>query len=384
MIKLINISLLILFISSCKIKLEEVLLYDEYEQPKQQEKIKPVIYSDAEGTMWNSLFNCGEFGISKEAYFKGKASIKISWDKNLGCEWIGFGNSFNNWQPANIQDLMNTKALSFFVRTQIGQVNSLPIVASLEDFSGGGSYLFIDCEKYLKGLSIDTSWQQIIVPLWDFPINNEVENDGIDISSIKQFKFQLEGAGKFYIDEISLIEYSKNKHETMQLEVENMKPKGITKQIIYQEGKLKESGWGTGEKICHTLKETSDAPGNRCIEWKYETKDCNWAQWGINWNDWYQINFRGLIEQCSLEFKVRTTPNALFYIAVEDFKGNSSAISIPSKSSQNFSNWTTVKIPLSDFKLKENNFVLDQIKQISFKGIKSGKVLLDDIKIVKK
>jgi hypothetical protein len=81
---------------------------------------------------------------------------------------------------------------------------------------------------------------------------------------------------------------------------------------------------------------------------------------------------------------VKTTPNALFYLSVEDFKGNSSTLSIPSKSSQNFSNWTTVKIPLSDFKLKENNFVLDQIKQISFKGIKSGKVLLDDIKIAQK
>ena len=379
--KIINISLLILVISSCQIKLEEIQLYDTYDQPKQQEEIKPIIYSDAEGTMWNSLFNCGEFAISKETYFKGNASIKISWDKNLGCEWIGFGNSFNNWQASNINHYINSKALSFFVRTQIGEVSSIPIVASLEDFSGGGSYLFINCEKYLKGLTIDTTWKQIIVPLWDFPIKDEVENDDIDISSIKQLKFQLEGAGKFYIDEISLIEYSKKKYQAMQLEVENMKPKGLTNQIIYQEGKLKESGWGTGEKICHTLKETADAPGNRCIEWKYETNDCNWAQWGINWNDWYQINFRGLIDECSLELKIKTTPNAQFLLAIEDFKGNSSSIPIPS---QNFSNWTTVKIPLSDFKLKENNFVLDQIKQISFKGIKSGKVLLDDIKIVLK
>ena len=36
---------------------------------------------------------------------------------------------------------------------------------------------------------------------------------------------------------------------------------------------------------------------------------------------------------------------------------------------------------VGDFKLRENNFVLDQIKQITFKGKTSGKVLLDDIKI---
>ena len=141
-------------------------MYDTYDQPKQQEEIKPIIYSDAEGTMWNSLFNCGEFAISKETYFKGNASIKISWDKNLGCEWIGFGNSFNNWQASNINDYINSKALSFFVRTQIGEVSSIPIVASLEDFSGGGSYLFINCEKYLKGLTIDTTRSQIIVSQW--------------------------------------------------------------------------------------------------------------------------------------------------------------------------------------------------------------------------
>ena len=113
----------------------------------QNKKIKSVVYSDAEGTMWNSLFNCGEFDISKETYYKGKASIKISWDKKLNGEWIGFGNSFNNWQPVNIKKHVENKALSFFVRTHSGEVThtncSIP-----RRFFRGGSYLFIDCKKY--------------------------------------------------------------------------------------------------------------------------------------------------------------------------------------------------------------------------------------------
>ena len=40
---------------------------------------------------------------------------------------------------------------SFFVRTHNGNVNAIPIVASLEDFSGGGSYLFIDTKKSFIG-----------------------------------------------------------------------------------------------------------------------------------------------------------------------------------------------------------------------------------------
>lgn len=371
-------------IYSCQIKLEEVQLYDVYNRPKKPEKLKPVVYSDAEGTMWNSLFNCGEFEVSKDTYYKGNASIKISWNKNLGCEWIGFGNSFNNWQSANIQEYINTKALSFFVRTQGGEVSSIPIVASLEDFSGGGSYLFIDCKKYLKGLSIDTNWKQIIVPLWDFPIGDEIENDNIDVSSIKQLKFQLEGTGEFYLDEISLIDFSINQFQNLQLEIESMKPKGAKNQNIYEEGSLTESGWGTGDKKCQTLKESTDSTGNTFIEWSYKTENCNWSQWGINWNEWYQINFRGITNKCLLEFKIRTSPSAKFYLSLEDFKGHSSSLSIPINSSKNFSSWRTIQIPLSDFKLKEKNFVLDQIKQISFKGIESGKVFLDDLKIVQK
>jgi len=373
-----------LAVSACQFKFEQAKLYDEFKKPADQEKIKPVVYSDAEGTMWNSFLDCGEFEISNKAFYAGKSSIKLSWDKNLGCEWLGFGNSFNNWQPANMNTYINNKALTFFVRSQYGKVNGIPIVVALEDFSGGGSYLFIDCKKYLKGLSIDTTWKQVIIPLWDFPIKDEIENDDIDISSIKQIKFQLEGTGSYYIDEITLIEYSKNQYKMMILEVENMKPKGYINQKIYQEGQLEKDGWGTGEKICHSLKEITDTSGNTFIKWEYESNNCDWAKWGINWNDWYQINFRGIVELCNLEFKMKANTNSVFSITLEDFKGHSSTIQIPNKNTNNLSKWSKVKIPLEDFNLKENNFVLDQIKQITFKGKNSGKVFLDDIKIVQK
>lgn len=380
--RIIYISILILAVSSCQFKFEQVKLYDEFKKPANQEKSDPVVYSDAEGTMWNSFLDCGEFEISNQAFYAGKSSIKLSWDKNLDCEWLGFGNSFNNWQPANMNKYINNKALTFFVRSQHGKVNGIPIVVALEDFSGGGSYLFIDCKKYLRGLSIDTTWKQVIMPLWDFPVKDEIENDDIDISSIKQIKFQLEGAGSYYIDEISLIEYSKNKYKMMISEVENMKPKGATNQKIYHEGQLDKDGWGTGEKLCHSLKEITDTSGNSFIKWEYESNNCDWAKWGINWNDWYQINFRGIVEFCNLEFKIKS--NSEFSITLEDFKGHSSTIPFTNKNTNNLSKWIKVKIPLKDFNLKENNFVLDQIKQITFRGKDSGKVFLDDIKIVQK
>ena len=81
---------------------------------------------------------------------------------------------------------------------------------------------------------------------------------------------------------------------------------------------------------------------------------------------------------------MKANTNSEFSIILEDFKGHSSTIKIPNKNTNNLSTWNKIKIPLEDFNLKENNFVLDQIKQITFKGKNSGKVFLDDIKIVQK
>ena len=58
---------------------------------------------------------------------------------------------------------------------------------------------------------------QIIVPLWHFPIGDEVENDDVDLSSIKQLKFQLEGSGDFYIDEIELIDFDTLQYQHLQM-----------------------------------------------------------------------------------------------------------------------------------------------------------------------
>ena len=129
-------------------------LYDVYEEPPKQERIEPVIYDDAVGTMWNSLENCGEFEVTNEQSYNGNNCIKISWDKNKGCDWIGFGNSFSNWKPVDMSELLHKQALSFYVRTQSGVAGAVPIVAAMEDAGGGGSYHFIDTKKYLYGLQI--------------------------------------------------------------------------------------------------------------------------------------------------------------------------------------------------------------------------------------
>ena len=46
--------------------------------------------------------------------------------------------------------------------------------------------------------------------------------------------------------------------------------------------------------------------------------------------------------------------------------------------------WSLINIPFSELDFKSKGFVVDQVRQISFKGIGSGEVYIDEIKIVEK
>ena len=87
-------------------------LYDAYESVEKVELQEQTVYEDAVGTMWNSLFECGDFELTDKVSHSGKTSIKISWAKD-DCEWIGFGNSFNNWIPVDMSEERFKKGLKY-------------------------------------------------------------------------------------------------------------------------------------------------------------------------------------------------------------------------------------------------------------------------------
>jgi hypothetical protein len=357
------------------VQFQKQQLYDRYEKPTIEQRAEAVVFSDAQGTLWHSLFYCGDFRITNEAAYSGKNSIKISWDKSKGCEWIGFGNSFSNWTAVDMSEERMHKALTFYVRTQTKTSGALPIVASLEDFSGGGSYLYIDTKKYLDGLHIDTNWTRVIVPLWDFPI---IE-DEVDIRAIKQMKFQLEGGGSFYLDEIRLIDYSPEEFKQFRAKVEAMKPKGNPNQLVFDAGKFEFSAWNVGKSQCQQLNLLEES-GKKSIFWEFNANNCDWAKWGINWNGWYQINFRGILNVSVLEIKYKIEPNTKFSVYLEDFRGKSLEI-FKENGKMESDEWKVIRLPLKNMDLVKHGFELDQIKQLLFQGSGQGKVQIEHIKI---
>jgi hypothetical protein len=372
----VYIVFVLLVASGCGfVQFQEQELYQRYATLPAEEKPESIVFSDAQGTLWHSLFYCGDFKITNEVAYSGKRSIKLSWDKSKGCEWIGFGNSFSNWNAVDMSQDRLKKALTFYVRTQSKPSGSLPIVASLEDFGGGGSYLFIDTKKYLDGLQLDTVWRLVVVPLWDFPVREEE----VDIYAIKQMKFQLEGSGSFYLDEIKLIDYSPEEFEKFRANVEAMKPKGNPEQIVFRPDQFEFNAWNTGTSLCQELG-LRDYSGKQIIFWQYDSNDCNWAKWGLNWNGWYQINFRGITDSSILEIKYRIKSASGFKIFLEDFRGKSKPIFIEEGTSSQ-DEWQVIRLPLKEMGLADDGFSLDEIKQLLFIGENQGEVNIEYINI---
>lgn len=377
-ISLLLSALFVTLLLGCEtVRFKQMALYDRYEAPEKSVQPAQIVFDDAVGTLWNSLETCGAFEVTREAAHSGQSSIKISWDKGKGCEWIGFGNSFSNWTPADMSEQRFEKALSFYVRTQDKTARTIPLVACLEDFGGGGSYHFVDAGKYLHGLEIDTTWKQVIVPLWDFPVREEE----VDIYSIKQMKFQLEGAGSYFLDDIRLIDYSKAAYTKMREDVEAMKPKGAPEQVVYREGQFEFDAWGQHNNRCQTLAEKQAPDAGKFIAWEFNPKDCDWAKWGLNWNGWYQVNLRGVTENGHLKFRCKTDGKAAFRILLEDFRYHSTEVFNSAALKAEYSGWQDVDIPLRELGLQQKGFVMDQIRHLQFVGKTAGTVHFDDIKI---
>lgn len=357
------------------VQFQQQQLYSTFEKQKTEEASEAIIFSDATGTMWNSLFHCGDFQVTREVAYQGNSSIKLSWDKSKGCEWLGFGNSFSNWAAVDMSEARMRKALTFYVRTQEKTAGGLPIVAAMEDFGGGGSYHFIDTKKYLRGLFIDTTWKQVIVPLWDFPVNEEQ----VDIYSIKQMQFQLEGGGSFYLDEIKIIDYTPEQFNQFRAEVEAMKPVGNLNQIVYNPKTFDFDVWGHGKSRCQNLRQK-----NNIIHWTFNADNCSWAKWGINWNEWYQVNFRGILDKAVLEIQLNVAANTQFKMTLEDFNYNKVVLLDQKFTEEQVGQKLIIRLELDSKQFQKAGMQLDQIKQLLFEGQGEGEVEISSIKIKQK
>ena len=363
----LNIVFALLFLTAC-VEFKPIAVYDvaPNENSSQQEK---VFFDEAMGLMWLNLNGCAELKIIEE---DNSNVILLDWNK-LGCDWVGFGNSWSNFIADDISENLQSTAISFRVKAVETEQKSIPFVIGLEDYGGGNSYVFSEFKSFADRLSITKDdWTTINIPL----SNYDFSYDGVDPTNIKQMVIQLEGAGKVYLDDIKLVSFTSEQYKQMLANVEAMKPKGNPNQNIYPSN-LQELAWNIGVNECHELLEI-----NNQIHWKWN--DCKYYnRWGINWNNWYAFNLRGIENKTVFQLKL-SADYSPFSVLIEDFNGKTSELDAANYTAQTISDSISVlNIPLSDFDLSKKEFTLDRMKQFQFLGDSNGgEMVIYEMKLV--
>ncbi|MGC6490214.1 MAG: hypothetical protein ACON5E_02915 [Flavobacteriales bacterium] len=358
------------FCFSACLPFKPIAIYDlaKDQNTTRQEK---VFFDESMGQIWLNFDQCATLKLVNH---DGSNALLLDWNK-IGCDWVGFGNSWSNFIADDISDQIQNSAISFRVKAVEAEQKSVPFVIGLEDYAGGNDYVFSTFNLFANKLSITKDeWTTINVPLWNYDFSYQ----GIDPTNIKQMIIQLEGAGKLYLDDIKIIPFTKDQYAQMLDDVEDLKPKGNPNQSIYPSN-FQDLAWNIGKNQCHELLEKNNA-----IHWDWNSCDF-YNRWGFNWNNWYAFNFRGIVDNTLLQIKLSSNFSP-FTVIIEDYIGASSELDIKQYSPQLVNDSTSViSIPISDFNLTEKEFVLDRMKQFQFVGQgDKGKLVIYEMNLVKR
>ena len=337
-----NLNILVLFLFSSCSSFQKIELYDAYIESN--EKVERIVLNADQTQIW---YNLNECGTHEYKTIDNERVLHLNWNK-VDCEWVGFGNSWSNFVADDISEMYQKSAIRILVKTVIDDQQFLPFVIGLEDYSGGSSYVFSDTRKFLDGLKINnTQWSEIYIPLWEFDYSQQ----GVDPYGIKQMVIQLEGAGNVYLKEIKLVPFDKEQYAMLEPKRESLRPKGTLPQLIFpNEFSFSHSSWGI------------EQDSENYINWT-NTKENN--RWGINWNDWYPINFRGFQDDAHL-YLTTSSHNHSFKLTLSAYNGAHNTVNINDYQASIVDSIFNYKIPLKDFQITERNIQKDRIKQLEF------------------
>ena len=133
-----SLNILALFILSSCSSFQKIELYDAYEESN--EPIERIVLSPDQSQLWYNLDQCGTHAFKT---INDERVLHLDWNK-IDCEWVGFGNSWSNFEADDISEIYASSAIRIQVKTVGGTQQFLPFVVGLEDYSGGSSYVFSD------------------------------------------------------------------------------------------------------------------------------------------------------------------------------------------------------------------------------------------------
>lgn len=373
--------------NSC-IEVRKISLYDGKVQeaaiPKPEKiskVVSPVLFEDDTLDIWGIVNDsCKSFVLTDEVAYEGDKSLKLTWNRQ-GCIWVGFGMGWDGWAGKDLTSLLDYAAFEMYVRSQEGKMYGLPMVFTLEDYSGVMAFCYT-ANKYFERTSIDEQWQRVVVPLKNF----SDEGKGIDYTNIKQLQIEMQQGGAVYVDDIKLVFYKEEPQKPWLVEEELASPVSLP-QMLFDDHFANKNGWGLFKYDCQDISLTSEVTykGKSAIHAKWDNQEgCDLVGFGSNWYKWKPIDITSIRNKATLKFfiKADNLSKLNFKINLEEFDAPG-MISIDwkptyAKAVQN--GWHEVNIPLKEFEGKMN---LTKVQHLAFRLQGSGEFYIDEISLVK-
>lgn len=390
-IHLIASLLVILFFSACGIQMKQASLYDGVDESPAPPPpanialaVEPEIFNEDGTDFWvTEDSSCTSGFVTREEAYDGEFALHINWNRDPSvCEWAGFGIGWDGWSGKDLSEVYDHAAIEMYVRSQEGKMYGIPMILTLEDYSGHMAWSYASL-AYFEKYYIDEEWQRVLVPLNSF----DLDEDGLDITNVKQLQFELQQAGGIYLDDIKLI-YA----EPLEKEIYDPAEQATAMEFSYPvklfgDAWVDGNGWGLHSDACQTIALTSDNPseGDKCIHAKWDTnvEDCYLVAIGASWNNWFVTDMTKLVNSAAIELDIRTTASTSelpVMVGFEDYERRTSFVTLD----QSLTNggygtkWTTVRIPLAALP-KTVDFA--DIKQFMMKMEGKGEVFIDNIRI---
>lgn len=383
------VALIAVTVSSC-VEFREASLYDGVEPAPKIEKpasvnavVEPVIYSDNASDMWGlEKTVCKDAKLTSEVTYSGNEAIALSWNRNEpGCDFAGIGIGWDNYAGKNLVPLMEYAAIEMYVKARGDKMYGLPIVLTLEDYSGGMGFAYTD-NKYFERTTIDSAWQRVVVPLKDFDLETENLNPG----NVKQLQLELQGSGNVFIDDIKLVFYEPEPVEPW-MEEETLPDPLRTPLTIFDDKFIHDNGWGFISDACQEFALTNEKAfsGEKAIHARWtDADDCKLTMFGASWNKWHPIDMTDKRQTLAFQFmlKMEAGQTDLIEIGMENYDRAFTYVKIePKYVSADLSalGWAKVTVPLSAF---PDDASFSNIKQMAFRFSETGEALIDEIKLI--
>lgn len=386
---------LCLIMSACGIQFQDNALYtgvapeETIVRPENiAMAVEPIIFNEDATNFWlpTDDITCTTGGIESKVKHSGENALLIEWNRDPKiCEWAGFGIGWDDWAGKDLSEVFDYAAIQMYARTTKDKMFGLPIVLTLEDYSGNMAWSYVG-SGYFERYYLDEEWQKIEIPLNTFDLNE----DGLDITNVKQLMFELQASGSIYLDDIQLVYYEAKPKEIWLPNAPTSAPSVSYPVQLFDDEFINNNGWGLLEDHCQNIQLTSMAPseGQKAIHatWDTSKDDCYHVTIGASWTNWFPVDLSSEKDNLSISLDIKGSPDLLTKQAVrfgfEDYDRKTSFLSLDASMLEGGTltpdQWQKVQIPFSAFPAGAN---IKNIKQFLIRMDKDGEVYLDNIRL---